>query len=149
DIYNIISNADFPFPTVTLSDGQAVRIDHSGYSKYRSSRIREDRKLAMSSFLQALGSFRGTFGTTLNGSVQKTLFYLKARHYATSLEMALDGPNIPTSVYHRLVEGVNRHLPSFHRYLALRQRMLDVDRLCYYDLYAPLVASVDIEYTPT
>ena len=62
--------------------------------------------------------------------------------------MALDGPNIPTSVYTRLIEGVNRNLPAFHRYLRLRQRMLGLDQLHYYDLYAPLVGSVNLEYTP-
>ena len=62
--------------------------------------------------------------------------------------MALDGPNIPVSVYTRLVDGVNRNLPAFHRYLKLRKRMMGVDELHYYDLYAPLVGSVNLEYTP-
>ena len=58
-------------------------------------------------------------------------------------------PNIPVSVYTRLVDGVNRHLPTFHRYLKLRKRMMGVtDDLHYYDLYAPLVASVNLRYTP-
>ena len=51
------------------------------------------------------------------------------------------------SVYTRLVEGVNRHLPSFHRYLHLRKRMMGLKDLHYYDLYAPLVGSVDLAYT--
>jgi oligoendopeptidase F len=44
---------------------------------------------------------------------------------------------------------VNRHLPTFHRYLKLRKRMMGItDDLHYYDLYAPLVSSVDLRYTP-
>ena len=62
--------------------------------------------------------------------------------------MALDGPNIPVSVYTRLVDGVNKNLPAFHRYLKLRKRMMGLDQLHYYDLYAPLVGSVKLEYTP-
>ncbi|HXH23604.1 MAG TPA: M3 family oligoendopeptidase, partial [Vicinamibacterales bacterium] len=59
------------------------------------------------------------------------------------------GPNVPVSVYTRLIDGVNRHLPTFHRYLRLRRRMLGIaDDLHYYDLYAPLVPSVDLRYTP-
>ena len=54
--------------------------------------------------------------------------------------------NIPVAVYKSLVDGVNAHLPAFHRYLALRKRMLGVDQLHYYDLYAPLVASVTLDY---
>jgi len=51
-------------------------------------------------------------------------------------------------VYTRLVDGVNKNLPAFYRYLKLRKRMLGVDELHYYDLYAPLVGSVNLEYTP-
>ena len=82
----------------------------------------------------------------MNSEVQKVRFYAKARKYRSDLELALDGPNIPTSVYERLIDGVNRNLPTFHRYLALRQRLLKVPELHYYDLYAPLVSSVDLSY---
>ena len=51
-------------------------------------------------------------------------------------------------MYTRLVDGVNKNLPAFHRYLKLRARMMKVDQLHYYDLYAPLVSSVDLKYTP-
>ena len=43
---------------------------------------------------------------------------------------------------------MNKNLPAFHRYLKLRKRMMGVDQLHYYDLYAPLVGSVDLKYTP-
>ena len=101
----------------------------------------------MSEFFGALGSYKGTFGSTLSGQVQSDIFYARARKYPTALEAALDSPNIPTTVYTRLLDGVNRHLPTFHRYLKLRQRMMKLQDLHYYDLYAPLVASVDLSYS--
>jgi oligoendopeptidase F len=52
------------------------------------------------------------------------------------------------SVYNRLLDGVTRSLPTFHRYLKLRKRMMGLDQLHYYDLYAPLVGSVNLSYTP-
>jgi oligoendopeptidase F len=145
--YGIFSDADFPYPTVALSDGKSVRLDSSGFSLYRAVPTRDDRKKVMSEFFGSLGKFRGTFGSTLNGQIQSDIFYGRARKYSTALEAALDGPNVPTSVYTRLLEGVNRHLPTFHRYLKLRQRMMKLPDLHYYDLYAPLVASVDLSYT--
>jgi oligoendopeptidase F len=146
--YAILSNADFPYPTVTLSDGKSVEVDQAGYNLLRQLPNRGDREKVMSTFFKALGGFSRTYGTTLDSEVQKVLFFAKSRKYNSSLELALDGPNIPTSVYTRLVDGVNRALPSFHRYLSLRKRMMGVDQLHYYDLYAPLVASVDLQYTP-
>ena len=149
NIYGILANADFPYPTIKLSDGRTVKVDQSGYGELRTSANREDRKAAMSTFFGALGGFSRTLGTTMNSSVQKSLFYSRSRKYPSNLEAALDGPNIPVSVYTRLVDGVNRHLPTFHRYLRLRKRMMGLkDDLHYYDLYAPLVASVDLRYSP-
>jgi oligoendopeptidase F len=146
--YNILSNADFPYPTVTLSDGMSVKLDQAAYNALRALPERADREKVMSAFFGALGGFSRTYGSTINGEVQKVAFYTKARKYDSSVAMALDGPNIPVSVYQRLIDGVNRQLPAFHRYLKLRQRMMGVDQLHYYDLYAPLVSSVKQEYTP-
>jgi oligoendopeptidase F len=149
NIYGILANADFPYPEITLSDGRKIKVDQAGYGELRTSPNRKDRQAAMSAFFQALGSFGRTYGTTMNSSVQKSLFYAKARKYPTTLDMALNASNIPTSVYMRLIEGVNKNLPTFHRYLRLRKRMMGItDQLHYYDLYAPLVASVDLKYKP-
>ncbi|HTM01970.1 MAG TPA: oligoendopeptidase F [Vicinamibacterales bacterium] len=149
NIYNILANADFPYPTVKFSDGKELKVDQATYGAMRTSPNRDDRKLAMSSFFTALGSFSRTFGTTMNSEVQKVRFYAKARKYDSNLALELDGPNIPTSVYTRLIDGVNKNLPTFHRYLRLRKRMMGLtDQLHYYDLYAPLVKDVDLKYTP-
>jgi oligoendopeptidase F len=148
NIYNILSNADFPYPSVTLSDGKTAKLDAAAFSVLRGLPNRDDRQKVMSSFFQSLGSFSRTFGTTMNGQVQKASFFAKSRKYPSALEMTLDGPNIPTTVYTRLIDGVNRSLPSFHRYLRLRKRMMGLESLHYYDLYAPLVGSVDLAYTP-
>jgi oligoendopeptidase F len=148
NVYNILSNADFPYPSITLSDGKAAKLDAAAFSVLRGLPNRADRQKVMASFFQSLGSFSRTFGTTMNGDVQKVLFFAKARKYPSALEMVLDSPNIPTTVYTRLIDGVNRSLPSFHRYLKLRKRMMGLDELHYYDLYAPLVGSVDLSYTP-
>jgi oligoendopeptidase F len=149
NIYNILANADFPYPAVTLTDGRTVRVDSSGYAELRTAPDREDRRRAMSTFLNTLGTFKRTFGTMMNANVQKIAFYAKTRKYASHLEAALDGPNIPVSVYTRLIDGINRAMPSFHRYLRLRKRMMGLtDDLRHYDLYAPLVASVQLKFTP-
>jgi len=75
------------------------------------------------------------------------MFYMKARKYPSCLQSALDANNIPVQVYHSLVGNVNANLSTFHRYLKLRKRMLAVDELHYYDLYAPLVSGVDLKYS--
>ncbi|HEV3214662.1 MAG TPA: oligoendopeptidase F [Vicinamibacterales bacterium] len=146
--FSVLSNAEFPYPTVTLSDGRTVKVDQAAFAALRALPTRSDREKVMSAFFGALGQFKGTFGTTMNGNVQSMLFQARARKYQSNLEARLDGPNIPVAVYSHLIEGVNRHLPTFHRYLRLRKRIIGVDELHYYDLYAPFVASANLEYTP-
>jgi oligoendopeptidase F len=146
-IHGIFANADFPYPEITLSDGKTVKLDASGFALQRASSNREDRKRVFAAFMNKLNDYRRTYGTQLNAQIKKDLFYKKARTYMTCLESALDGNNIPTQVYHSLVDNVNKNLNTFHRYLKLRQRILGVDQLHYYDLYAPLLANVDLKYT--
>jgi oligoendopeptidase F len=146
--FNILENADLPYPTVTLSDGRQVKIDQAGFADLRALPDRGDRERVMTAFFRTFEAFNRTFGTTMNGEVQKVLFNTRVRRYPSALEYALDRPNIPTSVYRRLIDGVNANLSVFHRYLKLRRRMLGLDQLHYYDLYAPLVGSENTRYSP-
>jgi oligoendopeptidase F len=148
NVYGILSNADFPYPSVTLSDGKTVTLNQANFNAYRGVANRKDREAVMSAFFTSLGKFSRTFGTTIDGEVQKVAFVAKARKYNSPVEYALDGPNLPVSVYTRLVDGVNKNLSTFHRYLNLRKRMMGLTDLHYYDLYAPLVGSVNLTYTP-
>ena len=146
-IYSVFSDADFPFAEATLHDGNTVKLNKSNFSLYRAVPHRDDRKQVFAAYFRRLNDYRRTFGTQLYAEVKKNLFYTKARHYNSCLERALNGTNIPLAVYHSLVDNVNANLSTFHRYLKLRQRLLGVDQLHYYDLYCPVVSEVDLKYT--
>jgi len=146
-IYGIFTDADFPYPEIGLSDGQTVRLTKAAYSLHRTTPNREDRKKVFAAFFGRLDEYRRTFGTQINAELKKNLFYMRARKYASCLESALDASNIPAQVYHSLIKGVNDNLATFHRYLKLRRRILGVDELHYYDLYAPLLKDVDLAYS--
>ena len=145
-VFGVFADADFPYPSITLGNGTAVKLDKAAFSLRRASPLREDRQKVMDAFFTALGKYRATFGSMMNSNVQTAVFYARARNYETSLQASLDGPNIPVSVYSKLIEGVDRNLSTFHRYLKLRRRIMGVSELHYYDLYAPLVPSVDTKY---
>ena len=146
EINNVFSNADFPYPEVTLADGKTLRLDAAGFALARQSRDREDRRKVFAAFFGKLDGFRRSFGTQLQAQVRKDMFYARARKYPSSLESALDRNAIPVAVYRGLVDGVNANLATFHRYLKLRRRILGVPELHYYDLYAPLLPGVDLSY---
>jgi oligoendopeptidase F len=145
-IYGIFANADFPYPETTLADGSRIKLDQAGYGRYRQLPDRADRETVFNAFWGAMGQYRRTFGAQLYANIKKDLFYARARGYKSCLASALDGYNIPEAVYHSLISNVNANLPTFHRYLRLKKRMLGVDTLKYSDLYAPVVKNVDLEY---
>jgi oligoendopeptidase F len=146
-IYSIFANADFPYPETILHDGTKVKLDQAGYQRYRQLPDRSDREKVFKTFWGAMGNYTRTFGAQLYANVQKDIFYARARGYKSSLARALDNYNIPEAVYHSLIQNVNDNLPTFHRYLSLKKRMLGVDTLKYSDLYAPVVKNMDLEYS--
>lgn len=146
-IYSVFADADFPFAEATLHDGNSVKLTKSGFSLYRAVSNRDDRKKVFAAYFGRLNDYRRTFGAQLYAEVKKNLFQARARRYASCLERALDVSNIPPAVYHGLIDNVNAHLGTFHRYLKLRRTLLGVDQLHYYDLYCPVVADIDLKYT--
>jgi oligoendopeptidase F len=146
-VFNTFSNAEMPAPEVTLSDGKKISVTQSEYSRFRASANREDRKLVFETFWNNYSKFKASYGEMLCGNVQSHIFQAKARHYESALAAATDPSNIPVQVYQSLIENVNKNLPAFHRYLAIKKRMMGVDTLKYYDLYAPVVKNVDLKYS--
>lgn len=145
--YGILKDADIPWPTVRLTTGEA-RMDPSAFTLHRASKVREDRDKAFDAFLGTLRTYQGTMGATLYAHVKGHLFTKTARRFESALAAALFTDNIPTAVYRQLLADVHASLPTFHRSLALRKRMLGLDVLRYQDLYAPAVATVDLRFDP-
>jgi oligoendopeptidase F len=147
-IYSVLKDSDFPYPTLKLSTGQEVRLDSAAFTLQRASRVREDRDKVFAAFFGGFKAFRGTMGATLYAHVQSHVFEKKERKFDSALAAALFRDNVPTDIYRQLVLDVHRNLPSLHRYLKLRQRMMGLDTLRYQDLYAPLVDKVDLSFSP-
>jgi len=146
-IFSVFSNAELPYPKLKLSSGETVLLNKSGYSQYRAVADRKDRKRVFDAFFGKLATFQSTFGTQLYANIKKDIFYYRSRGYKSSIERALFRNNIPKEVYYSLIDNVNSHLSTFHRYLNLKKRMLNVETLHYYDTYAPVVKGLDLNYS--
>ncbi len=144
--YEVLTNAEIPWPEVTLSDGKSVRLDPSGYSTYRRSLVRDDRMLVFDKFWSTFQNYKQTLAITLQGQVKNDIAMAKIKGYASSLDQALSEENIPKEVYETLVSSVNEGLPSLHRLIKLRQRVLGLKTSEYYDIY-PSVVSIDKTYS--
>jgi oligoendopeptidase F len=143
--FGMLNNADISFPTIKDENGEEVEVTHGRYIRFLESEDRRVRKDAFMAVYETYGNFKNTFASTLSGAVKKDNFFAKVRKYKSAREAALSANNIPESVYDNLVETINENLHLLHRYVKLRKKVLGVDELHMYDLYAPLVKNVKME----
>ncbi|MFG6462324.1 M3 family oligoendopeptidase [Roseateles sp. DXS20W] len=138
DVRTLLFNADTRWPELTV-DGKAERLDGTKYGLLRQHADRAVRKQVFDAFFGAIGQYENTYGVTLGNVVQDDTTMAKLRRYPSAVAMSLGAEEIPEAVYRTLVAEVRRGLPTLHRYFKLRQKMLGLPDLHYYDIYPALV----------
>ncbi len=139
NIFGMLNNADLKFPKIKDESGKEVDLTHGSYIKFLESPNREVRKNAFTAMYDTYAKQKNTIAATLSANVNKNVFYSRVRKYPSVLEMSLFGDNISKEVYTNLIDTIHESLPLMHRYMKLRQKLLGVDELHMYDLFAPLV----------
>ena len=147
NIYSMFSDADLRFPDAVDKDGKAHQVTHGSYIPLVQSEDRVLRKSAFESMYGTFDKFKNTCAATLSAQIKAVNFYAKARKYDSSLEAALDGTEVPVSVYKNLIEAVHDNMHYMYDYVALRKKLLGVDELHFYDLYTPVVPDADMKIT--
>lgn len=147
NIYSMFSDADLRFPDAVDKDGKTHQVTHGSYIPLVQSEDRVLRKSAFESMYGTFDKFRNTCAATLSAQIKAVNFYAKARRYDSSLEAALDGTEVPVSVYKNLIEAVHDNMHYMYDYVALRKKLLGVDELHFYDLYTPVVPDADMKIT--
>ncbi|MFQ5422455.1 MAG: oligoendopeptidase F [Phycisphaerae bacterium] len=139
NIFGRFSNTDLDFPIIKDEKGHDVQLSSAQYYTFIYSPDRRVRRDAFLGLHQAYMNKRNTLSAMLSAQVKQHIFYAKARHFGSSMEAALSGPNVPMKVYENLVATVNRHVGTLHRYVAMRKKLLKLDEVHRYDLYVPMV----------
>lgn len=147
EIADNLQDADLVFDAVQDGDGNTVEVTGSNYIMLQMSPDRILRKNAFISFYKGYRQHINTFAAAYSGAVKAATAEAAIRHYDSSRAMSMAGENIPTEVYDNLIATVRKHMPAMYRYVALRKKILGIDELHYYDVYAPLVGEVKVRYT--
>ena len=143
NIYGMFADADLTFDDAIDVEGNTRPLSQSTFISYQGSPDRALRKSAYENLYKGFGNFRNTAAAILNAQNKKLKFYADARRYNSTLEASLSRTNVPTSVYENLIEAVHKNMDKMHRYVRLRKKLLGVDELHFYDVYANLVSGVD------
>jgi len=138
-VYSMLDYVDLKFPEV-----QGSPLTLGRFGMLMEDPRQEVRKEAFEALYSTYAAYNATFGALLFSSVRGDVFEARASRYASSLERALFPDNVPVSVYENLIEAVHLKLPAFSRYLRLKKKLLGLEELHLYDLYAPLGAKVDM-----
>ncbi len=146
-IFGMLNNADLKFPKVKDENGEEIELTQGRYIQFLESKNRDVRREAFKAMYDTYGKMKNTLASTLSANVNKNIFYSRARKYPSALEMSLYGDNIPKEVYTNLIGTIHKHLPLMHRYMNLRKKLLKVDELHMYDLFAPLVEEFKMDIT--
>ena len=110
-------------------------------------RITKKGGIILIAYVMDFEEHQNTIAALYSGSVNQDVFAMKARRYNSCLEKALYGNKVPVSVYHNLIDCIHKNLDTLHEYYTLRKKALGLDELRHYDVYVPLVKSVDTHTT--
>lgn len=144
NIFSMLNNADLVFPVIKNEEGEEVRLTHGRYIDFMISKDRSVRKNAFTSLYSKYKEFNNTFAAILSTNVKGHIFHARARKYNSSLEAALDVDNISVDIYVNLIDTVKENIDDMYRYISLRKKVLKLDEIHMYDIYAPLVDELDL-----
>jgi oligoendopeptidase F len=140
DAYFSLSTADVKFPTITLSNGEEVVVSYGQYRAILATRrVQADRAKAFEALHTTYQASLNTYASLYNAVCQRDWFHARARGYKSTLEAALHGDNIPTSVVENLIESTRAGVEPLRRYHRLRRKALGVPTYQIYDFSIPLV----------
>lgn len=144
-IFSMLDDADMKFPDAVDKDGNKHQVTHGSYIPLMHSNDRTLRKSAFESLYGVYENFKNTSAAVLASQVKCLTFNARARRYESTLEAALSGNEVPVEVYKQLIEAVHENMDYMYKYVKLRKKLLGVDELHAYDLYAPIVSDIEVK----
>jgi oligoendopeptidase F len=145
-VFRQLADADLKFGSVKNEKGQQVELSNATYSVFLYSPKRAVRKAAFQQYYAQYQGHENTLAAALAGSIERDVYYAKARGYSSALAVALFHDNVPQSVYDNLIAAVHKHLPALYRYFELRRRKMKLPDIHHYDTYVPILSELETRH---
>lgn len=147
NIRDIFASSDLRFGKIKDEQGNSVELRDTNYVKYLMSGDRRVRRAAFTTLYKTYEGFGGTFGALYSGYVKERITLAKMRGYSSSITASTFRDEVTPEIYNNLITSVREALPILYGYYEMKRRVLGLNKLHMYDLYAPLVAEQDKKYT--
>jgi oligoendopeptidase F len=145
-IFRQLTDADLKWGLVRNEQGERIELSNASFSLLLHSPSRSVRKGAFHKYYTQFSAHQNTLAATLAGSIQRDVYYAKARNHGGALASALFHDRVPESLYENLIGAVHRHLPALYRYYELRRRRMQISRIHHYDTYVPILSDLQTKH---
>ena len=146
-VFRQLTDADFKFGICKNEQGESVELSHSSFSSFLRSPSRGVRKKAFHQYYEVYRGHENALAAAYSSSVQKDVYYGKARNYPSAREGSLFHDNVPVAVYDNLISAVRGKLPAIYKYLEVRRKKMRLKDLHHYDTYVPILSELDTKHT--
>ncbi|MGI6416057.1 MAG: oligoendopeptidase F [Thermoguttaceae bacterium] len=146
-VFRKLNDADLKFGNVNNEEGQSIELTHASFTALLNSPKRSVRRTAFKKLYQQYEAHRHTLAAALEGSIQRDVYYARARNFPSALEASLFPDRVPAAVYDNLVASVHKRLPALYRYYDVRRRKMRLKQLHHYDTYVPILSELRQRHT--
>ncbi|HEX3601300.1 MAG TPA: oligoendopeptidase F [Lacipirellulaceae bacterium] len=146
-VFRQLTDADLKFGMCKNEKGESVELSHSSFSSFLRSPSRAVRKKAFHQYYDQFKGHENSLAAAYSSSVQKDVYYAKARNHPSARESSLFHDNVPVAVYDNLIAAVRGKLPAIHKYFEVRRKKMRLRDLHHYDTYVPILSELDTKHT--
>lgn len=144
-VFSSLTDGEFTYEPIIV-DGEKKELTNGNLYSFLINSNQEIRKKAFENYYVPFKKHNNTLAELFIGNIHQSSFYTKARNYTTNIEHSLFDSNIDVDVYNNLIKVVNDKIDINYKYINLRKKILKLDKINFYDLYVPLVSSIDNQY---
>jgi oligoendopeptidase F len=146
-VFRQLTDADLKFGLCKNEKGELVELSHSSFASFLRSPDRNVRRRAFEQYYEQFQAHENSLAAAYSSSVQKDVYYAKARNYPSAREGSLFHDNVPIAVYDNLIGAVRNKLPAVYKYFNIRRKKMKLRDIHHYDTYVPILSDLDTTHT--
>src|SRR3954467_7652634 len=146
-VFRQLTDADLKFGMCRNKKGESVELSHSSFSSFLRSPDRNVRRKAFHQYYVQFQGHENSLAAAYSSSVQKDVYYAKARNHPSAREGSLFHDNVPVAVYDNLIAAVRGKLPAVYKYLEVRRKKMKLRDIHSYDTYVPILSELDTTHS--
>src|SRR3954451_4887749 len=146
-VFRQLTDADLKFGMCKNEKGESVELSHSSLSSFLRSPERNVRRRAFHQYYAQFQAHENSLAAAYSSSVQKDVYYAKARNHPSAREASLFHDNVPVAVYDNLIAAVRSKFPAIYKYFDVRRKKMKLRDIHHYDTYVPILSELDTSHT--